>query len=393
MNKVFVDFLKLLNNGLYNYNQTVECKLEDVEFEAKNHICIPFIYKGAKNSNLAIPQEWTDYMVVSTMRNQHNLQIQQMVLNQLYDANIKCAILKGCSVSVCYNEPILRTLGDIDILVSHSDYEKAINVLCGDKYEDESCEGHAFHYKYTLHGVPIEIHKQVSEYTSKEYGNIIEQKMSKALDNVLKKQIDEFEFPALSNEYQAATLLLHTQRHFFENRLPVKMLCDWAMFVRSVSQEEWNSAVIPFVREIGLEDFCNALIDTVNLYLNAECKSKMTKKIPKEISDAIIMEFLNNGVISDKNSLSNEIATRCSQKKDNGSNKLFSLLLYMNDIAKKEFRLARVSRLFLPLFWLYIPMRYVIRVVLGKRTGLSLNAFNETIERKGFIIKELNLKD
>lgn len=393
MNKVYIDFLKLLNNGLYDLAETVDCKIEDVEFEAKNHICIPFIYKGAKNINLNIPQVWNNHMVISTMRNQHNLQIQQIVLRQLADAGIKCAILKGCSLSICYNEPMLRTLGDIDILVSPCDYERAIDILCGDEYEDESHEGHTFHYKYTLHDVPIEIHKQVSEYTSAEYGKTIEKKMSGALDNILYKHIDEFEFPSLSNEYQASTLLLHTQRHFFENRLPIKMLCDWAMFVRSVPSDEWNNTVVPFVREIGLEDFCNALTYTVNIYLHAECEEKLTEKVPEKIAEAIILEFLNNGVIADKNSLSQEIATRCSQKMDSGSGKIISLFKFMNDIARKEFRLARISRVFLPLFWIYIPLRYVARVISGKRTGLSLNAFNKTVERKGYIIEELKLKD
>lgn len=393
MEKVHVDFLKLLNNGLYDKNTVVDCKIEDVEFEAKNHICIPFIYKGAKNISLDIPQTWSNHMIVATMRNQQNLQVQKLVLSQLAEVGIKCAVLKGSSVSICYDEPLLRTLGDIDVLVNPSDYDKAIEVLCGDEHEDESYEGHTFHYKYTLHGVPIEIHKQVSEYTSTEYGRIIEDKMSGALENIVSKSIDEFTFPCLSSEYQAATLLLHTQRHFFENRLPIKMLCDWAMFVRRVDLSEWNERVLPFVKDIGLEDFCNALTATVNEYLHAGCENKVTKTVTEKMTEFIILEFLNNGVIADKDSLSQNIASSCSQKMDKNSGKIISLFMLINDIARNEFRLARVSRLFLPLFWVYIPLRYVVRFLTGKRTGISLNAFNETVERKGYIIKELKLKD
>lgn len=393
MKKKHIDFLTIINNGLNNTDTAVNCKIEDLEFEAKTHICIPFVYKGAKNASLEIPQAWNNHMIVSTMRNQQNLQIQDMVLRKLSEADIKCAVLKGSSVSICYNEPMLRTLGDVDILVNPSDYDKAIEVLCGDEYADESYEGHTFHYKYTLHGIPIEIHKQVTEYTSAEYGQIIETKMSGALDRVIHKSIDEFEFPCLSNEYQAATLLLHTQRHFFENRLPIKMLCDWAMFIRTVSVEEWKSKVLPFIREIGLLEFCDAMVATANEYLSAECEDKVTKKVSKKMTEFIMLEFLNNGVIADENSLSQNIASSCSQKIDEKSGRILSLFMLINDIARNEFRLARTSSVFLPLFWIYIPLRYLARFISGERTGISLSAFNETVERKGYIIKELKLKD
>jgi len=393
MNKVHTNFLRLLNNGLYDKHEPVDCTIEEVEYEAKNHICIPFIYKGAKNAEISIPQTWNNHMIVSALRNQQNLQVQEFILQQLTEADIPCAVLKGSTVSVNYNEPMLRTLGDIDILVNPSDYEKAIELLCGDEYEDESYEGHAFHYKYTFRGVAVEIHKFVTEYSSAEYGKTIEKLMSNALDGVVQRQMDEFVFPSLSNKHQAATLLLHTQRHFFENRLPIKMLCDWAMFVRHVDLHEWKQDVFPFIEKMGLVDFCDALTATVNVYLRAECEEKVSKKVPEKMTEFIMQEFLNNGVLTDKDSLSQNIASSCSRQSTDSDSKIISMLLFLNEIARNEFVLARKSCIFLPIFWIYIPIRFVFRQITGKRSGLSLNAFNDTLERKKYIINKLKLKD
>lgn len=386
-------FLKLLNSGLYNTCESIQCKIEDVEFESKTHICIPFIYNGAKNCNVDIPQKWNNHIILSTLQNQHNLQVQRIVLETLSDACIPCAVLKGSSVSVNYNEPLLRTLGDIDILVKPSDYDRAITVLCGDEYKDESHEGHKFHFKYTLDGVPVEIHKHVTEYSNDEYGDKIEKIMSGALDNTDIKNIDEFSFPVLSNEYQAATLLLHTQRHFYESRLPIKMLCDWAMFVRNVELKEWETVVFPFVQKMELAKFCDALTATVNRYLSAGCEEKVSKKISDQITETIIVEFLNNGVIENKDSFSQKLASSCSKRESSKIGKISSLFMLLNKIAKNEFKLARKSDVFLPLYWFYIPVRYIFRVLCGKRKRISFGVFNDSFKRKEYLINELKLKD
>lgn len=393
MNKNQENFLKLLKNGLNNTNESVDCSIDDMEQLALTHICVPFIYYGAKNAGLEIPENWKKYLTVSAYKNYQNMQTQTNIITALKDAGIPCAVIKGSTVSVNYSEPMARTLGDIDILVKEEDYERTIDLLCGDDYEDESYEDHKFHYKYTVNGVAIEIHKYVTEYTDDEYGKLIALSMEKALDNIVEKRVEDFVFPSLNDEFLALTLLLHKQRHFFENRMPLRMLCDWAMFIKSVDTQRWNDVVYPFIEKMGLSKFCDAITATCNRYLSLDCGDKVKCDVSDITTDRIIAEFFDGGVIKGENETSQSIGTSYSQNRAKTRGKIKPFIMLLNEIARNEFALARKSDVFLPLFWIYIPVRYCFRFLTGKRSKLSFGVFNETAERKEYLIKELNLRD
>lgn len=393
MTKLEKDFLTVIKNGLHGTEESITSGVDELEQLALTHVCVPFVYRGALNVGSSVSEKWKKFMTVSFFRNQKNLQIQSIVLDSLKNAGIPCAIIKGSTVSVNYPEPMLRTLGDIDILVKPDDYEKAIGILCSNDRKTEFVKEHKFHYEYTFQGVSIEVHKYVTEYTSPEYGKIIEEAMNSALDNLQIKQIDEFEFPSLNNKFMAATLLLHKQRHFFENRLPIRMLCDWTMFIKSVDEREWNDIVYPFIEKMGLAYFCDAVTEVCNRYLGADCSNKVKHTIKNETIENIIAEFLNDGVIKNEKSISQNIASNYSQNTAKSKGKVAPFFMILNNIARNEFSLARKSKIFLPLFWIYIPIRYLFRMLTGKRSKISFKTFNETTQRKSNIINDLKLKD
>lgn len=387
------DFLILIKNCLCDEKENIVSELAELEHLALTHICVPFVYRGALNAEILISDEWKKYVTVSAFRNQKNLQIQSEILGKLKEADIPCAVIKGSTVSVNYPEPMIRTLGDIDILVNVTDYEKTIELLCGNEYENESSEGHQFHYKYTTQGVAVEIHKYVTEYSDDKYGEKIKNFMDDALGDVTIKQIDEFSFPSLSDKYQAATLLLHTQRHFYENRLPIRMLCDWAMFVESVSEEDWDDVVYPFISEMELDSLCDGMCAICAEYLGTDCVEKIKGNIDEETKRVMIEEFLNCGVIKDENAWSKSIASGYSKKRKLSKGKVIPFVMILNDIARHEFKLAQKSVVFLPFCWTVIGFRYIFRRISGKRSRVSFKAFNETTTRKELLIEKLNLKD
>ena len=274
---------------------------------------------------------------------------------------------------------------------AYTEVYEIINWL-GDEYKNKS-EGHKFHYRYTTQGIDVEIHKYVAEYSSEKYGKTILKMMYKALDNVVFKNIDEFEFPCLSNEYQAATLLLHTQRHFYENLLPMRMLCDWAMFVKSVDLTEWKEKVYPFIAKMGLDNLCNALTAVCNKYLEVDCEEKVMSFVDEKTMEYIILDFLNGGASKDETEISQNIGSAYSEFKSKSNGKIKPMLLLINKIARRDFELARKSSVFLPLFWIYIPVRYIFRLLAGKRDLVSFGVFNETAERKEYLIKKLKLQE
>lgn len=390
MNILQKTFFELLKNALYGKSEHVDCAEKDSLLEiAKTHRCIPFVYIGAKNAGIELSDDFKGIMTRNAVRNQLYMQIQAYIIDTLKNAGISCAILKGSSVSVNYPEPMARAMGDIDVLVKEEDYEKAIDVFGVDETDND----HSFHCGFVLNGITVEIHRNVTEYNSEKYGSFIKDAMSNALENIVIKKIDEFEFPVLDDKHQAATLLLHMQRHFFENLLPIRMLCDWAMFIGSIDTRKWKKEIYPFINEMGIGKFCDAMISVCNKYLGSNCDDKLFTPVDDKLTDSIIMEFINGGVDKKADSISRGVGAEISQNRANSKGIIKPLIMFLNKVAKNEFWLAKKSNIFLPIFWIYILLRYAVRVVIGKRNKFDFNAFSETADRKEYIIKRLNLKD
>ena len=385
-------FLQLLKCGTWNNKEnTYTGSLDEIEQMAVNHLCVPLVYQGALNIGLSGNEKWKMSVLKMILHNEKNLRVQHNAIQKLRNANIPCAILKGSSVAILYATPSLRPLGDIDILVRECDYEKAI-ALFDDGTNQETAPDHKFHCKLIVDGMSVEIHKYVTEYTSDSYGKKIARFMKDALDCVETKEYEGVSFPALQPKYQAATLLLHTQRHFLENRLTMRMLCDWAVFIESVSREAWEKEIKSYLKEFGLHKLSDVLTSVCNRYLGTNCEDVVFSKVEDSICDDVICEFLSNGVIADGGKISRNFGNIYAQHKEKTKSKLSAFVSSINEIARNNFSLARY-RVFLPLFWIYIPARYLVRCMMGKREKLSIGAFNITAERRKRIYKQLNLQD
>ncbi len=385
-------FLKLLKCGIQGISEELpETDLMELEDISVSHRCVPLVYQGAVCCGTKPSAQWKEAVVKSAMRNELNLHVQKEVLRVLKEAGITCAIMKGSSVAVYYPEPYLRPLGDIDVLVEVADYEKAVSVLKNDSITKEA-EKHPFHCKIVIDGIAVEIHKYVTEYSSDAYGKKIAEIMKNALENVCYATYEGYQFPVLAEKYQAMSLLLHMQRHFFENRLTMRMLCDWAVFIQQTDIENWKSDIVDMIKKSGLDKLSDAMTGVCHLYLGADCAEKMITDADAALCEDIITEFVSNGACKNAEQTSRNVGTIYAQNIKAGKSKAFALLLTMNEVARRNFNLAK-HPIFLPLFWIYIPIRYIVLVLLGKKDMLSADTFQETATRRSRIEKQLNLND
>ncbi len=383
-------FLILLKNGIFNTTELLpETDLHEVEQLAVNHLCVPLVYQGAVNGGIAPSGEWKNAMLKTLYRNESNLRVQNQVIQKFIEANIPCAVLKGSSVAVFYANPYLRPLGDIDILVRPCDYEKAISILDTGENKDNNHE-HKFHCKLMVNGISVEVHQYITEPMDDSYGKKIDSFMNYALDKVEYAEYEGFRFPVLSAKHQAITLLLHMQRHFYENRLTMRMLCDWAAFINSIHIDEWENNIKPYINELGLGKLSDTLTSVCNHYLGTNAADKMINSSDDSLCEDIIHEFLSNGVLPTGNQTSRNFGNIYALCKQKTNNKCLALLFSVNEIARHNFKLAR-HPVFLPLFWIYIPIRYFVRWLTGKRGILSFDEFNETAERRKRIYQKLDL--
>ena len=158
MNKSQNDFIILLRNALSQENNPINnIDYEKIEKIAVNHLCLPLVCAGLLRCSTKVPELWKKHSIYVVANYYNNLSVQNKVLKILNENNIRCAVLKGITVSKCYPEPLYRPLGDIDILVDIENYDKAINILTGTTQRDSEQLKHKFHYHFLYEGVSIEI--------------------------------------------------------------------------------------------------------------------------------------------------------------------------------------------------------------------------------------------
>ena len=368
-------FYMMMSNYFTNKKITADYgkNKEFLEKIAIANKCIPFFCECAKYVNIEPAEEIKNLTLQIVAHNFRNLSVQNKIIGYLTENNILCAVLKGASVAVNYPEPILRSFGDIDLLVSEKDYEKTIDLLLGEKERNKISSMHKFHYQLRIDGISVEIHNAVAHFADNELN--AKKHMIGAIKKCSIKAIDCFKFPVLSEIFQAPALLLHTKTHYFENELTFRMLCDWAMFVATISDKLWNEEIYPTLESIGLNKWADSLNQVCKNYLNMPFENKIHTLFENYTIENLANEFISDALIDD------------TEKEKSGS--IRNSIALINDIAIRDFSLSGAKKYLSPLFWPFILIRYLYRCKIGTRRKLNIFEYANDYNIKEKIYREI----
>ncbi len=352
---------------------------KDLKKIANLNLCFPFLCEAANAFNIEISEDMKNILLQIVAYNYRNLSVQTEIITKLSANNIPCAVIKGTSISVDYPNPILRPLGDVDLLVPAEDYEKSIDLLIGCDERNKLSKLHKFHYQFFKNGISIEIHKYVSRFDNDE--DNIKEYMGAALKHTEENNIDGFNFPVLKKNYQAITLLLHTKRHYFENKLNLRMLCDWAMFIDKTDVCLWNNEIYPTLERLNLNKWADALSGACNQFINIACDDKIHSFCDKATTAQLANEFISDCIST------RDIGIKKEANKRGYS--LYNIILLLNDIATRDFKAAKCRPL-LPLLWIMISIRYVYRRKIGLRGKINMLEYSFKYNEKYRLFNKIN---
>ncbi|MBQ6999015.1 MAG: nucleotidyltransferase family protein [Clostridia bacterium] len=362
--------------------------MEELICIAKRHFCQAFIWKALKMCDAQIPDNLDKLVKLFIFRNLNNLSVQNKVVKVLRENNIKCAVLKGSSVASFYKEPLLRLLGDIDILVSEEDFDKTVDIFLQGQEKNEKSAKHEFHYALRFEGFSVEIHKHIIE--SEDENALSAGIVGNWIKDAQTGRLDEFEFPVLKTEHQAVSLLLHMKRHMKENNINFRLLLDWLVFSDSISTDVWNGKVYPQLKELKLHKLADALLCLSDKYFKTDNADKIHNNFSDEVVDMLISDFLLSGAGNSTDKSSGFVAAVYAE-----SNKKSSILKMVDALNARSYKWFKISRykMLLPVCWLILAVRYVFGVVTGRREKITLSGVKQSAKRKERLHKELDLKN
>ena len=387
--------LELLAYEIFDQAMDIDASTVDwsaVLAEAQRHKVTALLYPAIRSMSgvpEAIFNKVCGTAIAVATASEAMLKEQRRILDLLEARQIPCAVLKGTSVAYLYPHPELRTIGDIDILVDEENLDEACKVLKADGFAPSyTAEKHLCLQKGA---VWVEMHRMVSVFPESEKGRFTKQTMADALHHIQMAEIDSVRFPMLSGAYQIIALLAHMEQHLATSGIGLRQVCDWAVTAHAL-RNCFDGETLALLERCGLLRFARIMTRLCERYLGLP-PCQWTADTYDLLVDAMLSDVLEGGNFQaqhTKRPLA-DVLTDAYDVAGKGRTSLFrNYVRYLKKYLQQNEPWAK-SRLWLPVFGVFLPVRWGVRVLLGKRKQINLvHAVSMAREREK-LLRELEL--
>lgn len=385
--------LNLCAKSLFNkeYDLPSEFDAQELIYEAKRQTVLPQVFSFVKNKCANDADKLFSQIIAKNIRVEfgHN-----EVHEALSKNGIPYVVIKGVASASYYNEPTLRMMGDIDILVSPENILKADAVLKAIGFNtNASLDGDEKHIAYKrLDGLVCELHRSINGIPKNPVGEQIIGYFNDIFDKSAEHKTSNGICVVPSDFHHGLVLLLHTATHLTNEGVGLRHLCDWAVFVNSFSSNEFTALFEKPLKDVGLWRFAQLLTLCCVKHLGCETK-EWAGQADDILLDGIITDILNGGNFGFKDT------TRYSHIKYIGDrnnktvsqkNPIFQLFDSLNAKTKSECNFVKKHKILLPIGWVVTLCKYIGLVISGKRKSDNFVTINNAAKRKN-IYREFNL--
>ena len=202
----------------------------------------------------------------------------------LHKHDIRMLLLKGYGLSLFWPKPDSRPIGDIDIY-TFGKWEETDKLIC-QKLGIKSNTSHHKHSELHYKGKVIENHYEFLNVHAHRSTAEIEDILHEELNAYPDKEIPNLYYPSV--RFNALYLLRHSGEHFASTSMKLRLVLDWAFFVKSNSVDwQWRLQILD---RVGMKQYLAVLnaICVRHLGFSAE----LFPELPVE--DALVERSLND---------------------------------------------------------------------------------------------------
>lgn len=179
------------------------------------------------------PQEDVlQFVGTSLQLEQTNLAMNEFVAQLIEDLrknDIHALLVKGQGIAQCYERPLWRSCGDIDLLLSSNNYDKAKELLIPLAVDVETEYTYFKHVGMTLQEWVVELHGTLQSRLSKKIDNEIDniQEDVLKLGDVRVWQNGNTTVYLPAPDADVIFVFTHFLHHFFFEGVGLRQICDW----------------------------------------------------------------------------------------------------------------------------------------------------------------------
>lgn len=240
MNDSLKAFLTLLQAGLWN-RELLLSHFEDKVFSeiyriAEEQSVIGLVASGMEilnaSANLTVPLEMKLQIIGEALQiEQQNKEMNAFIaeLNSyLRERNVSTLLVKGQGIAQCYERPLMRACGDIDLFLSNENYYFAKTILPAIASEVDEEDTISKHLAMTIGNWKVELHGTLRT----QLGNIIDAIVDDVQCDTFKNKKfrvwrngkEEVLLPDANND--VIFVFTHILQHFFKEGIGLRQVCD-----------------------------------------------------------------------------------------------------------------------------------------------------------------------
>lgn len=300
-----VVFLNLLRAGLWEKEVRLS-PYKDIDFSevyriAEEQSVIGLIAAGLEHvSDVKVPQQWALQFAGQTIQlEQRNKAMNAFIaklIGMLRNEDVYTLLVKGQGIAQCYERPLWRACGDVDLYLSKDNYEKAKELLLPVATNVEKEEKSRLHLGMTVDGWVVELHGTMHTKLSRRMNRLADEVhhdlfYSGNIRSWNNSGVQVF-LPNANND--VIIIFNHIINHFFMEGVGLRQICDWCRLLYTYKDSLNCGLLESRIKKVGLMTEWKAFYNLASRYLGMldlgegimACDSRFDKKADR------IMEYV-----------------------------------------------------------------------------------------------------
>ena len=210
------------------------------------------------NVNLNINQElllqWIGEVQMLELQNQAMNGFVAELIEKLRAEEINTLLVKGQGIAQCYERPLWRCCGDVDLFLSDDNYNRAKGLLVPIASEVEKEYVREKHLGMTIDGFVVELHGTLySGLSSKIEKGLDEIKSTVFYEGKVRTWMnDRTQVFLLNADEDVVYVFTHMLQHFFKEGLGLRQVCDWCRLLWTYKESLNHGLLESRIRKMGL---------------------------------------------------------------------------------------------------------------------------------------------
>lgn len=181
------------------------------------------------------------------------------LIAQLRANDIYAILVKGQGIAQCYEKPLWRSSGDVDLLLSAENYEKAKKVLMPLATDVEQEFTHFKHLGMTIGGFVVELHGTLHTRLSVRVDNVVDEVQRDVFCGGNVRSVEfkssrgsEVQVFLPAPDEDVIFVFTHILHHFFFEGIGLRQICDWCRLLYTYRDALNHKLLESRLRKAGL---------------------------------------------------------------------------------------------------------------------------------------------